>query len=295
MGVLKLLERTAASVSTPSAGKSALFIDSADGLLKFRDDAGNLTVVLGNTADLSAFIRTLLDDANALAARNTLGVSPRYRFHAWTECTQGQGAGLNIDGAGSGTGASRNVIANASTSEFGVVRWMSGTTTSGRNNLSGAVNLFPILLGQGVTYLYVRQAVPTLSTGAETFTLRWGFIDSVTGESTNGVFFRYTDSVNSGKWQAVTRNAGVETATDTGVTEVAGTFRKFEITVNAAATSVEFKIDGAVVATNITNIPSGVGKDVTYGGMSLKSAGTTSVAMCDIDTVEVTVDFTTPR
>lgn len=45
MGLIKLLERTAASVSTPSAGKAALFFDSADGLLKFRDDAGVLHVV----------------------------------------------------------------------------------------------------------------------------------------------------------------------------------------------------------------------------------------------------------
>src|SRR5688500_17742505 len=45
MGVLKLLERTAASVATPSAGKNAVFFDSADGLPKYRDDAGVLHVV----------------------------------------------------------------------------------------------------------------------------------------------------------------------------------------------------------------------------------------------------------
>ena len=221
--------------------------------------------------------------------------NPRYRFRAFSEMILGTGDGLHIASGVNGTGAARSLTANASTSEFGVMRFVSGTTTTGRGNVGSAGTGNAILLGLGQSYFYARAAIPTLSTGTETFTVRHGFVDSVSAEPTNGVYFRYTDGVNSGKWQAVTRSGGVETATDTGVSEVAATFRKFEITVNAGATSVEFKIGGSVVATNTTNIPSGVGKDVSYQSLFMKSAGTTSTSVLDVDTQEVIVDFTTPR
>jgi hypothetical protein len=150
-----------------------------------------------------------------------------------------------------------------------------------------------------VATFYARAAVPTLSTGSETFSIRHGFFDTLTGESTDAVMFRYTHSVNGGKWEAVCRSNNVETAADTGVTVAAGIaaadFETFEITVNAGATSVEFKIDGAVVATITTNIPSGAGRFVGHGCLGLKSAGTTSTQMLAVDLVEISVDLTTPR
>lgn len=47
MGWLTFLERTGASVSTPATGKVALFVDSADGLPKYKDDAGTVTSLQG--------------------------------------------------------------------------------------------------------------------------------------------------------------------------------------------------------------------------------------------------------
>lgn len=47
MGWLTFLERTGASVSTPAAGKVALFVDSSDGEPKYKDDAGTVHSLQG--------------------------------------------------------------------------------------------------------------------------------------------------------------------------------------------------------------------------------------------------------
>jgi len=67
---------------------------------------------------------------------------------------------------------------------------------------------------------------------------------------TNGVFFR-ADGV--GNWFAVTRAAGVETATDTGQA-LDNTWRTLEI-IQLGSVLVVFLIDGVVVANHQTDIP----------------------------------------
>ncbi len=78
-----------------------------------------------------------------------------------------------------------------------------------------------------------------------------GFLDSaISLTPTNGVFFR-ADGV--GNWFAVTRAAGVETATDTGQA-LDDVWRKFEIR-QTEDDVVVFLIDDVVVATHTTDIP----------------------------------------
>lgn len=56
---------------------------------------------------------------------------------------------------------------------------------------------------------------------------------SVTATDNDQVFFRYQDSVNSGKWQAVYSVGGTDYELDTGVTVAASTAYKLEINVDA--------------------------------------------------------------
>lgn len=108
----------------------------------------------------------------------------------------------------------------------------------------------------------------------------WG--DNVTAESTDFVGFRYTKGTNGGKWQAVTRSNGVETAIDTTIAANAN-MMNLELEVNAAGCSVGFYINGTLRATITTNIPVGMAR--SFGAIPyfiLKSLGTTARTVdCD--------------
>lgn len=223
--------------------------------------------------------------------------SPRYRFYTFTDCVHTGSSTDSWSFQTSGTGAAIGQIAIGSLNALGIYSLDLGTTTTGRCALYSSTNnaAINVQLGKGRARFQAKAAIHTLSNGTDTYSTRIGFYDGLAAESTDGVFFRYTDSVNSGKWQAVTRSNGTETATDTGVTAVADTWQRFEIDVNAAGTSVVFRIDGATVATNTTNIPTGTGRDFGYGAMSLKSAGTTATSGGYFDWLEVEYLFTTVR
>lgn len=173
----------------------------------------------------------------------------------------------------SGVGAAQNFGAvESDTSSIGWVQSQTGTDTTGRSGYQSQTMSFRF--DQGILFLETKIVIPTLSDGTETFTFLGGFADAVTTSIVDGAFFRYTHSVNSGKFEAVTRSNSVETAADTGITVVAGT--AYKLTIIGTSTSVAFYINGALVATITTNIPSGSGRATgTYVGIN-KSAGTTS-------------------
>jgi hypothetical protein len=127
--------------------------------------------------------------------------------------------------------------------------------------------------GSGITTLTTKFIIDTLSDGTDTYTLRVGFLDTVSAESNNGIFLRYGSALNSGKFQFVTRSTGTETATDTGITVASATEYTLIIGVNSALNSITCTINGSLVATNTTTIP-GKGLGSGYGIMMLRSAGT---------------------
>lgn len=250
----------------------------------------------------SFFMRTgqnLADVASVDAARQSLALgwgAPKSRFYAFTDCVINTSGGVFSDHwkADWANGGSFGSVAVASFNAIGIYNLLSGTATNGRAAF-GSTQLDAVKLGLGVSRFATRFAIHTLSNGTDTYSSRIGFIDSHSGESTDGCFFRYTDAVNSGKWQAVCRSNGVESAVDTGVTPTADTFQRFEVVVNAAGTSADFNIDGTTKATITTNIPTGAGRETGYGVMGLKSAGTTNTSMGYLDYAEVEINFTAGR
>ena len=96
-----------------------------------------------------------------------------------------------------------------------------------------------------------RTKDSTDNAGNQTF--RHGLFTVPNANDTTGIYFRALGNTGA-LWYAVTRNNGVETATSTGVYNV-GAFRTFKIVMNGAHTSVAFYINGTLVATNTTNIP----------------------------------------
>lgn len=223
--------------------------------------------------------------------------SPRRRFYSYIDFVSGsqtvsyQDWALNV--GASGTIAD---VAVGSLNAAGVVSMGLSTGASGRASIA-PVNFDVIKLGIGRARFECKLTNHIISDGTNTYTTRLGFIDSLLGDPTDGCFFRQTNAVNGGAWQAVTRSNGVETGTafNTGITPVNDAGHLFSVDVNAAGTSVEFKIDGAVVATSTANIPTGAGRETAYGITTLQSAGATAMAVVYVDFAEVEQLFTTAR
>lgn len=217
------------------------------------------------------------------------------------ECfSHGSGASSYVGGFGqsvSGTGASLT-NGTGEVNHPGVILMNLGTS-----NGTGRVAFFQIgsnalgiVLGGGeVTFMNIFK-LDTLSDGTNTYTARSGLGDSVVGEYVDGVFFRYTNGVNGGRWEAVCRSNNVETGSvlDTGVAADTN-YHRFECVINAAGTSAEFFIDGVSVGTITTNIPTGAGREVAAHGLAVvKSLGAANRTF-NFDAYRYTFEFTTPR
>lgn len=217
----------------------------------------------------------------------------RQQFRAYTDCISNV-ATNEFAYIVSGTGAAFSTAAIGSDNVVGIMRAALGTTATGRAAIVPS-NAGVLRFGLGVATFDISMRLVNLSDATNTYTCRTGFIDSATGESTYGVFLRYTHGTNGGRWQAVCRTNNVETAVDTGVAAAANAWLDAVITVNAAGTSAAFTVNGALVATITTNIPSATGRKTGYGVMALRSVGTTAFNAYDCDAIEVTYDFTTTR
>lgn len=240
-------------------------------------------------------------DASAAANRKFLIRDTQYpdasRYWGFYEefLNGGSVLGGNMAAAQNGAGAGVTAVVSTTT-ELGLAQFSTGTTATGRAAVTG--NSGGVRFGTDLWYFCTRYRTGGLSTATETYTLRFGFIDSVTAESTDGVFWRYTHGTNSGNWQLVARNNNNETGSiiNTSTAPVTSGLQKLEITVNAAGTSVEGFIDGVSVGTITTNIPTASGRETGYGLFILKSVSVGSTAsLIAVDNMQVVCTRTTPQ
>ncbi len=140
---------------------------------------------------------------------------------------------------------------------LGVTESDTGSTSTGRAGI-GLITGLLLRPTWGRLKYRGRHALNALSTLTDTFTLRLGLTDSylAAGEGTNGLYFRYTDLQNGGRWECVSRAGGVDLiAVDSGVSPDLD-YHTFEVELNALNTAAVFKIDGATVATIVApNLP----------------------------------------
>lgn len=175
-------------------------------------------------------------------------------------------------GASSQSGAYGNDLVERA---IGVTQSDTGSTATGRAGigLASPASLRPTV----ARYRYKgRHAIEAISTPTETFTVRIGLTDSYlgSGDGTNGIYFRYTDLQNGGRWECVSRVAGVEVqAVDSGVAPDLD-YHVYQIDLNEAGTVAEFRIDGALVGTiNAPLLPGGANA-ISAGFKIEKSVGT---------------------
>ena len=106
--------------------------------------------------------------------------------------------------ANSGTGASTtfNSISNlGDINTLGIASASTGTTSTGRSFV-GLASSDQLELGSGeVRIACSAKTLNSLSDGTNRYFLRCGILDNRTsGSVTDGLFFSYTDNVNSGNW-----------------------------------------------------------------------------------------------
>ena len=160
---------------------------------------------------------------------------------------------LTGDARNAGTSAGQTSTNNPPQSGFWQL--ITGTNASGGAALSG--NISYVYSGWARLSFASNFRVVTLADGTNSYRIFTGFnssYDSTTAPTIRSAGLFYDN--NNANWQAYTYNASVGTITDTGVAAVAdGSYNTFLTRVNGT-TSVQFFINGVLVATNTTNIPS---------------------------------------
>lgn len=226
------------------------------------------------------------------------------KWEYWNEwmatptATTSGGNDLVVNATGTGSGA--GMVATPSANRPGIVTLQTGSTATGRTSFYTNSGLNTIELGGGAATLATDLFVPSLSNGTDRFAFLFGFYDATTMNQTDGVYFLYdeggvsTGSAASANWQCVTVSNSSRTFTTTSTAVSSTDFQRLSIEVNAAGTSVDFKIDGATVATHTTNIPTGNSRIVTYGYQLIKSIGTNSRTV-RVDWTYGKINFTTGR
>lgn len=195
--------------------------------------------------------------------------------------------------AQTGTGAASAIVStNVEANRPGVVQMSTGTTATGRASLAlGSLSTF---FGGGINVTEMSVRVPTLSTALQEYTLRLGYGDLVTGaDHADGVYFEY-DRTQSVNWRCKTANNSARTTADSGVLVAAGAWIQLRFVVNAAGTSVQFYINGTLVATNVTNIPITSARVCSPTLIINKTVGTTASTVL-FDYYNTQTVFTTPR
>lgn len=126
-----------------------------------------------------------------------------------------------------------------------------------------------------------RARVSAAATGGQDYDAYIGVTSQVdqTGPGV-GAYFYHSSADSS--WIARTKQAGT-TSTDTAIAVPAATFQTFQIEFDADCTSVQFFIDGTLVATHTANIPTAV---VAPSFGITKTAGSTSITL-DVDYVRL--------
>jgi hypothetical protein len=201
--------------------------------------------------------------------------------------------GNNQIGQLSWAGQLITTITTTSANHPGIVKIIS----SNQNNaivLQDVGNAIGIILGAGALSLNFVFNLVTLSVVGNRYTAQIGLSDGTLGlgfpnTPVNGVFFTYSDNVNSGNWVINCTKASVTTSTNT---TVAGStsFANFGISINAAGTSASFTIDGVSVGTIATNIPVVA---ITPFIALVPTSGNTPNSLVDL--FYLTLNLTTPR
>jgi hypothetical protein len=147
------------------------------------------------------------------------------------------------------------------------------------------------ILGGGVMTINWVFKIINLSNSTNRYTLRLGIGDTLAADEVNGCYLQYSDNLNSGNWVIKTAASSTRTATNSSTAVTTG-FHNCQVTINAAASSISYAVDGTSLGTITTNIPTA---DVTPFFDHVWTMGTVASGSVSIDLVYLNQTLTTPR
>ena len=122
--------------------------------------------------------------------------------------------------------------------------------------LGSAFSTFDVVVGGGEISVNYVVNLGTLSDGTNRYIMYCGIGNFGGSAPTDGIWFEYSDDVNSGNWLCVSSSSSSTTTSDSSVAGNTN-FVNLGFVVNAAGTSISFTINGVSVGSAITtNIPS---------------------------------------
>lgn len=183
----------------------------------------------------------------------------------------------------------------ADSSHPGVIAVNSVTISNlflGSTTVANAIANLWFLGGGSITINWVFKIV-TASTGVNRYILRLGMgITDTAADQVNGVYFEYSDNINSGNWVYKTANASARTTTNSSTAVTTG-WHNAQIVINAAASSISYTIDGVSLGAAITS-------NITTAGITpflqvyVVAGGIPAGAVC-VDLFYATQTLTTAR
>lgn len=199
-------------------------------------------------------------------------------FYAWSPGSVTAGDWGDLTLATTGT-ASANAT-NASTTTLPAANQSStGSTTTGAAWIyftKSAVSY--TAFASAHIWAEATISIPTLSDGTQTFTTHLQLTNSPTStsaEPNNSIFIRYSNGINSGKFQLVSQNnAGAESTADLGVTVATATLYKLRIEIDKAKAEVRGYVNDIYGGRVTGNLPNSVVCGARVG--LWKSAGGTA-------------------
>lgn len=270
--------------------------------------SGNPTINLTNTAvsagtyntpativvDAKGRLTGITADYNAFLDRNQF-------YYLYTDFVQGSGAAISDSlsftstNTGDGSLSVSTTGVDSTMQALGVVQIASGTTTAASASMMSSSNR--LLAGWAEMTCRGRMWLDSVGTVTDTYQFTYGFMDTtgVTVDHVDGAYFRFNgDGVNT-FYECVTSNNSSRTSTTTTVSVVANQIQGFKIIINNTGTSCDFYIDGSLVATHTTNIPSSANRFFTMGGKMNKTLGTTTNYALFMDWCDLKLVWATPR
>ena len=150
------------------------------------------------------------------------------------------------------------------------------------------------VLGGGILSVDWYFKIITLSNSTNRYVLTMGLGDTFTGTTQgNGAYFQYSDNVNSGNWTILTTASSTSTTGSSNLAATTG-WHHANVTVNAAATSVAYSMDG--VAINVSPLTTHIPTVALYPLFLIAGTnGTIAAGEIFLDLMVLTQTLTTPR